>query len=163
MKIRKSMQDVLNKQVNHEFHAAYLYLSMAAHFEEENFKGFANWMRKQAEEEKGHAMKIFNYVIERGGKVTLAAIDAPKTAWTSPLEAFEDAYKHEMKVTDLINAMMDKAIEEKDHASASFLKWFVDEQVEEEASTEEVVQKLKYIGENKNGLYMLDKELGQRN
>jgi ferritin len=119
-------------------------------------------MRVQATEEINHAMKIFDYVNERGGRVLLDAIDKPATKWASPLSAFEAAYKHEQKVTRLINNLVDLAIKEKDHATENFLHWFVAEQVEEEASADDVVQKLKLAGKSGSALFMIDRELGQR-
>jgi len=162
MKISTKINDIINKQVNHEFYAAYLYLSMSADFENKGFSGFAHWMKLQSQEEVEHAMKLFDYLNERGGKVTLTSIETPKAKWTTVLEAFDDALKHEMKVTQLIHNMVDLAQQEKDHATVSFLQWFVDEQVEEESSANEIVDKLKLIGENKPALYMLNKELGSR-
>ena len=160
--IDKKMLQALNEQVNHEFYAAYLYLSMSAYFASENFKGFANWLRKQANEEVEHAMKIFDHINERGDKVVLTQIETPKEKWKSPLEAFTDAYKHEQKVTGLIHKLVDLATKVKDHASYSFLQWYVNEQVEEEAQTLEIVDKLKMIKDHTSGLLLLDKELGSR-
>lgn len=156
------MEKALNDQVNAELYSSYLYLSMAAYFNEVNLTGFARWMEVQALEELTHAMKFYRFINERGGRVVLAAIKNPKTAWSSPLEAFEDAFKHEQMVTGLINDLVDLAIAEKDHASNHFLQWFVAEQVEEEASANEIVQKIKLMGEAQGGLFMLDRELGQR-
>jgi len=135
---------------------------MAAWFESTNLKGFARWMRVQAQEEMSHAMKFFDHVVERGGTVGLAEIAAPPDKWDSPLAAFEDAYKHECKVSSLINNLADLAAGAKDHASGVFLQWFINEQVEEEAAADEIVQKLKMIGEHKGGLFMLDRALGER-
>jgi len=162
MKIKENIQKIINEQINHELYSAYMYLSMAAYLESINFRGFAHWMKKQAEEEKGHAMKFFNYIYERGGNVTLTAIEAPKTSWKSPLEAFEEAYRHEQKVTSLIYGINTAASEEKDYATFSFNKWFVDEQVEEESHADEIVQKLKLAGDHKGALLMIDRELGSR-
>jgi ferritin len=125
-------------------------------------KGCANWMRVQTQEEMVHAMKFYDHVIQRGGRVVLADIEAPPTEWKSPREAFEKTYEHEQKVTGLIHDLVDLAIAEKDHASVSFLQWFVTEQVEEEESASDLAEKLKLIGGDGNGLLMLDKELGQR-
>ena len=160
--LKKKIQTACNKQLNAETFSAYLYWSMSAYFESMNLKGFATWMRVQALEEMTHAEKFFNFVNERGGRVELAAIDGPETQWDSPLAAFEGAYKHEVMVTGLINALMDLAVAESDHAAAIFLQWFVSEQVEEEASADEVIQKLKLIGKDSASLFMLDQELGQR-
>jgi ferritin len=160
--ISPKMTDAFNKQINAEMYSSYLYLSMAAWFESANLKGFAQWMRVQAQEEMSHAMKFFDHVVERGGKIALATIEAPPTKWSSPLAAFENAYKHECKVSSLINVLADTGAEAKDHASSVFLQWFVSEQVEEEAAADEIVQKLKMIGEHKNGLFMMDRALGER-
>ena len=124
--------------------------------------GFANWMRTQTQEEMMHAMKIYDFVFERGGKVTLEAIDKPPFSWDSPLAAFKEVLKHEQHVTSLINDLVDLAIKEKDHASNIFLQWFVTEQVEEEASADAVIQRLKLAKDNASGLFMIDAELGQR-
>lgn len=160
--IGKKMQDALNEQVNAEFYSAYLYLSMAAYFESTNLPGFATWMRVQTQEELIHTMKIYDYVNERGGRVTLKSIAEPPSEWKSPLAAFEAAYQHEQKVTGLINGLVNLAIEEKDIAANTFLQWFVDEQVEEEESAETVVNKLKQAVDASDGMNMLDKEMGQR-
>ena len=160
--IKEKIQEALNKQLNAEYYSSYLYLSMAAYFESMNLKGFAHWMRVQTQEEMVHVMKFYDYLIERGGKVTLSPIEGPPTKWSSPLTAFEHAYQHEQKVTGLINDLVDLAMSEQDHATNNFLQWFVSEQVEEEASTDEVVQKLKLIGKDSGGLFMLDRELAQR-
>ncbi len=160
--LSKKIENAINKQINAELWSAYLYLSMSAHFESINLGGFANWMRVQAQEELGHAMKFYHHVIERRGRVTVAAIAVPSISWKSPLNAFEDAFKHEQKVTGMINDLANMAVGEKDHATANMLQWFIDEQVEEESSTDAIVQKLKMIGTNTGGLYMLDRELAQR-
>jgi ferritin len=160
--ISKKMQDALNEQVTAEFYSAYLYLAMEAYFESVNLPGFANWMRVQTQEELTHGIKIYDFLNERGGRVTLKAIDQPPSEWASPLAVFEAAYKHEQKVTGLINALVNLAVEEKDHAANSFLQWFVDEQVEEEKSASDIVGKLKLIKDSPQGLYMLDQELAQR-
>ena len=160
--LKEKIQAACNKQLNAETFSAYLYWSMSAYFESINLKGFATWMRVQALEEMTHAEKFFNFVNERGGRVLMAAIDEPATQWETPLAAFEAAYKHEVMVTGLINSLMDLAVAESDHAAAIFLQWFVSEQVEEEASADEVIQKLKLIGKDSASLFMLDQELGQR-
>jgi len=160
--ISKKTEDVLNEQINAEFYSAYLYLSMEAYFESMNLPGFANWMRAQIQEESMHAMKIYDFVNGRGGRVLLKSIEQPPTEWESPLAAFEAAYKHEQKVTGLINDLVNLAIEEKDHATNNFLQWFVNEQVEEESSVNEVVQKLKMIESALGGQFLIDRELGQR-
>jgi ferritin len=160
--LKPTMQEALNKQVNAELFSSYLYLSMAAHFESENLKGMAGWMRIQAQEELGHALKFFDFILERDGRVTLTQVEAPKTEWTTPLNVFEDTYEHECKVTELIHQLVDLAIAEKDHAAATFLQWFVTEQIEEEATAQEIVGKLKLAGDSNVALLMLDGELGQR-
>jgi ferritin len=160
--IKEKIQDALNKQLNAELYSSYLYLSMAAYFESIRLKGFANWMRVQAQEELLHSMKFYDYIQERGGRVILASIDEPQTQWDSPLAAFKHVYQHEQKVTGLINNLVTLALSEADHATHNFLQWFVAEQVEEEASADEIVQKLGLLGEERSGLFMLDKELGQR-
>ena len=160
--LKKTMQDALNAQMNAEIYSAYLYFSMSAYFESVNLKGFANWMRVQAQEEMMHAMKFYDYVLERGGRVMAAGIDAPQTDWDSPLAVFEHTYEHEQKVTSLIHALVDLAVKEKDHATSNFLQWFVGEQVEEEASADAVVQQMKLAADAPHALFMLDKEYGQR-
>lgn len=160
--ISKKLQNAINKQINAELFSSYLYLSMSAYFEDENLKGFAHWMRVQAQEEMGHVIKFYNFLINRGGRVLLEAVEKPDSEWKSSLDAFEKTYKHEQHVTSLINHLMDLSLEEKDHAASSFLKWFIDEQVEEEANADDLVKKLKMIGESSDGLFMLDKDLGSR-
>ncbi|MBS3734734.1 MAG: ferritin [Phycisphaerae bacterium] len=160
--ISPKMQDAINEQINAETYSAYLYWSMAAYFESENLPGFARWMKVQAGEEMTHAGKFFDYVNERGGRVTLTAIEAPPTAWDSPLAAFQAAYEHETKVTAMINDLVDLARSENDHATESFLTWYVDEQVEEESSADDIVQKLTRVQDAPGGLFMLDRELGAR-
>ena len=156
------MEEAINQQINAELYSAYLYLSMSSYFKSVNLAGFANWMKIQAQEEVTHAMKFYDYLIERGGRATMLPIDAPKTTWSSPLSVFEETYKHEQKVTGLINNLMNLALAEKDHASVNMLQWFIDEQVEEESSADEIVQKLKLVGDRGSGLFMLDQQLGQR-
>jgi len=156
------MLDELNRQVNAELYSSYLYLSMAAYFESINLKGFANWMKIQAQEEVTHAMKFFDYINERGGRVTLDTIKKPPAEWKSPLDVFENTYKHEVNVTKMINSLVDLAIREKDHATYNMLQWFVAEQVEEEASADAIRQQLKFIGKDGRGLLMLDRELSRR-
>lgn len=156
------MQQAINDQINAEMFSSYIYLAMAAYFEDENFPGMAQWMRLQAEEENEHAMKFYDYVIERHGRVKLGAIGEPQEAWDSPLAAFENAFEHERYISGRINDLVTLAIEERDHATNSFLQWFVDEQVEEEASVDAVVQDLKRVADFPAGLFMLDRELGQR-
>jgi ferritin len=156
------MQEALNGQVAAEFYSAYLYLSMSAYLESIDLKGFANWMRVQYQEEVSHAEKIFDHVIERDGRAVVKAWEAPPAEWKSALDVFETAYKHEQKVTGLINGLVDQALAEKDHATYNFLQWFVNEQVEEEASVKTIVQQLKLLGDSRAGLFQIDRELGQR-
>jgi ferritin len=160
--IHEKMQKALTEQLNAEMYSSYLYLSMSSYFQSIELAGFANWMRVQANEELMHAMKIYDYVIERGGRVMLRQIDSPPTEWDSPTAAFEHVYEHEQKVTGLINGLVDLAIKEKDHATNNFLQWFVAEQVEEEASASGVLQKVKLVGSAGEGLLMLDRELATR-
>jgi len=160
--INPKIEEAFNKQINAELFSSYLYLSMSAWFESTNLSGMASWMRVQAQEELTHAMKFFGFIHERGGEVTLAQIDAPKTTWESPRDAFQAAYEHECKISGLINDLVDLALQEKDHASNAFLQWFVSEQVEEEATALAIVDKLKLAGDSKGPLFMLDSQLGQR-
>jgi ferritin len=160
--LKPGMQEALNRQVNAELFSAYLYLSMSAHFEAKGLQGMAHWMRMQFEEEQIHAMKIYDFINERSGTVILTAIEAPKTEWGSVLEVFESTYEHEQKVTSLINDLVSLAYEEKDHATASFLQWFVDEQVEEEANASQIIDQLKMVGEDGGALFLLDAQLAQR-
>ena len=160
--LNPKIQDAFNKQLNAELFSAYLYASMSAYFEAENFKGMAGWMRVQVQEEVLHATRFYDFINERDGRVILTQIGAPKTEWDSPLDVFEDAYRHECKVSSMINELETLALGEKDHAAATFLQWFVNEQVEEEASVQAVVDKLKLVGDHGVGLFMIDNELGQR-
>ena len=157
-----TLHTALNKQFNAELYSAYLYLSMAAYFEAMNLKGFAAWMTAQAQEEVSHAMKFYAYMNNRGARVTMAPIDAPPAQWDSPLAVFEYTLTHEQKVTKLINDLADLAVSTRDHATSQMLQWFIAEQVEEESSAGDVVQRLKMVENSKGGLFMLDKELGQR-
>jgi ferritin len=160
--LNDKMQEALNSQINAEIYSSYLYLSMSAYFESINLSGFASWMRAQAQEEMVHAMKFYDYVNERGGRVILGPIEAPPSEWESAVAVFDATYKHEQKVTGLINDLVDLAIEEKDHATNNLLQWFVSEQVEEEASASGVLNKAKLTGDAPGGLFMLDQELGAR-
>ena len=156
------MEKALNKQVNAEFYSSYLYLSMAADFTAKNLDGFAAWMSIQAQEEWTHGMKMYTYLNEQGGKVLLAAIDAPQTEWDSPLAAFEAVYTHEQHVTSLINNLANIAADERDHATGIFLQWFITEQIEEESTASSIVEKLKMVGDHPQGIFMMDQELGKR-
>ena len=156
------MKKELNAQLNAEVYSGYLYLAMAAYFENEDLDGFGNWMRVQAEEELEHGMKFYDYIIRRGASVTLTAIEAPQTQWDSPLAAFEHVLEHEKKVTGLINNLVNLSIEEKDHATNNFLQWFVEEQVEEEENAMELLAKAKLADGDNRLIYELNKELGER-
>ena len=158
----KKMQDAFNEQINAELYSAYLYLAMKAYFASLGLPGFSNWMHCQTQEEILHAMKFYDFVNNRSGRVLLKAITKPPAEWKAPLAAFEAAYAHEQKVTGLINNLVNLSLQEGDHASAAFLQWFVTEQVEEEASAKGVIDRLKLIGTSGDGLFQLDKELGQR-
>jgi len=160
--LKDKMQQALNDQLNAEMYSAYLYLSMEAYFRSISLNGFATWMRVQTQEELFHATKFYNFINDRSGRVTLKSIDAPPTKWDSPLAAFKDAYEHEQKVTSLINNLVDLSLEERDHATNTFLQWFVTEQVEEEDNTSTVVERIKLVGEAQGGLFLLDQELGAR-
>jgi ferritin len=158
----EKMVDALNSQLNAELYSAYLYLSMGTWFESEDMSGFASWMKVQAQEELSHSMKIYDYIIQRGDRVTLTRIDSPPTEWESPVKAFEHVYAHEQKVTGLINQLVNLAISLGDHATNNFLQWFVAEQVEEEESSSGVLKKVKMTNDSLSALLMLDTELGKR-
>jgi ferritin len=160
--LKEKVETALNNQINEELYSSYLYLSMAAFFENQNFSGFSSWMRIQAQEEYGHAMKIYNYIIQRDGNVRLQKIDAPKATWSSQVEVFEDTLKHEQKVSKSIYDLVELSFAEKDHATNTFLQWFVNEQVEEESTALKIVEKIKLTGDNKGALFILDRELGMR-
>lgn len=160
--ISEKMQNAFCEQINKELYSEYLYLSMKAYFLSLNLNGFATWMDVQVQEEHAHAMGMFDYVIERGGKVELLAIDKPQTNWSSPLDVFKAVLEHEEYVTSRINALMDVAEETKDRAATIFLNWYLKEQVEEEANVGGVLAQLEMIGDDKSGLFALDKELGAR-
>jgi ferritin len=160
--LSKTMQDAMNAQINHELASAYAYLSMSAYCEAANLPGMAHWMRVQAQEEVGHAMKFYNTVVDRGGRVLLTAIAQPPVEFMSPLDVFQQALANEQKVTGTIDALYRLAVHEQDFASQVLLNWFVAEQVEEEKTASQVVETLKMIGEDKPALLMLDRELAQR-
>jgi ferritin len=157
--LKEAVQTALNAQINMEFGAFYTYLSMAAYFEDEALPGFAAWTRHHAEEEMVHAMRIYDYIIRRRGRVQLQALKEPTTSWADTLAAIEDAMRHEQKVTGSINALVDLARSENDPATESFLQWFVDEQVEEEEVVDKVLQQLKRVGDFAPGLFLLDRDL----
>jgi ferritin len=160
--ISKKMLDAINDQINFEMFSGYIYLAMSADFRFKGMNGFANWMAVQEREENSHAMKMYDYIVQRGGRVDLKAIAQPPTTWKTPLAAFEHAYKHETIVTARINKLVDLATAERDHASVQFLQWFVTEQVEEEANAQEIIGQLKMAKDTPNLLFMIDRELGQR-
>jgi ferritin len=160
--INQKLEKALNEQINKEMYSAYLYMSMSAYSTNIGLNGFSNWFMVQYHEEMEHAMRIYNYINDHGGKVILKAIDEPPTTFKDPLDMFNKTLKHEKFVTKLINELMDLAISEKDHATQIFLQWFVTEQIEEEANDNEILDKLNLIGKQGNGIYLIDKELGQR-
>lgn len=160
--ISEKMNEAFNTQIKHEMYSSNLYLSMVAYFEEIGLKGFANWMRIQVQEETAHAMGLFDYLIERDGRVIVEAINKPESEWKSALDCFEAVYKHEQLVTSLINELADVAEAEKDRAALSFLQWYIKEQVEEEANCSEICSKLRLIGDDKHALLLIDQELGAR-
>ena len=156
------LQKALNEQINDELFAAYQYLAMAEYFHSRNLDGFAHWMRLQREEEIGHAMKIFDFVLDRDSRVKLGAIAAPATKFSSTIDVAKKALAHERKVTGLINALYEAAKKEKDYPTEALMQWFVLEQVEEEASALKIVERLEMAGDDNAALLMLDREMGQR-
>jgi len=160
--INKPMQDAMNDQINKELYSSYLYLSMAAYLEDRNLSGFAHWMRVQEAEERGHAMKLYDFMVERGGRVMLKAIDAPKSEWNSTLELAEEVAAHEAKITASINALYELALKEKDYPAQIMLQWFITEQVEEEKNAAEIVANLKLIEDRGTAVLMLDHRLAKR-
>jgi len=160
--LKEKVLKALNKQLNVEFYSSYLYLSMAAHFESASLTGFASWMRMQSKEEYDHAIKVYDFIHDRDGVVELMKIDAPKTSWKTPTEIFEEVYAHEKEVSKSIYELVDLGIVEKDHATTGFLQWFVNEQVEEESSAMKVLDRMKLVGDSKQGLFLMDREMGQR-
>ncbi len=160
--LNKRLEQEFNKQLNAELESAYLYLSMSAFLDSINLNGFSHWMKLQFEEEQFHAMKLYDYILDRGGRVQLSKIEAPKTEWKDVIDVFEDVLKHEQKVTAMINNLVDVSMEEKDHASVATLQWFVTEQVEEEAGVSDLLDQLKLIDGKGAGLFILDREVKQR-
>lgn len=156
------VREAVNRQLNHEMGSAYLYLSMSAYFESRDLEGFAQWMRMQAEEERSHAMRLYDHLVDRGARVELGALEGPKTDWDSPLEAFEDALEHEREVTERVNRVAEVAAEEGDRATENVMDWFIDEQVEEESTISRVVKRVRLAGDDPSALLMLDRELGER-
>lgn len=160
--ISEKVQTIMNEQIKNELESYYIYLSMVSYFHSENLDGMAHWMRTQAHEEMIHAMKFFDHIIDRGGKVTLLDLKQLKTTWKSPLEAWKDAYAHEQFITGTIHNIMKLIRKENDYTAEPLLAWFVNEQIEEEANTEKILRQMENIGDSKQGLFMLDKELGAR-
>jgi ferritin len=160
--ISVSMQNAINEQIKNEMFSAYLYLSMAAHFEAENLPGFANWMKVQSKEEVEHAMKFFEYVYDRGGRVTLKAIDQPQTTFEAPLDIFKQVLEHERKVTAMIHKLYELALKENDYPSQVMLQWFIKEQVEEEKNGETIIEQLKMVGDSSAALMMADRQFAAR-
>ncbi|MBA3259885.1 MAG: ferritin [Gemmatimonadales bacterium] len=158
----KPMQDAFNEQMKHEFYSSYLYLSMSAYCDSLNLPGLSQWMRAQAQEEVKHAMKILDHLLDRGGRVELRQIDRPPAEFASAREVFDQAHRHEQQVTASINQVYGLAVDERDFASTVFLDWFVQEQVEEEKTSGLLAEQLRMVGEDRPGLLMLDRELGQR-
>ena len=162
MDINTTVQDAINEQIKNELYSAYLYLAMSAHFEAEALPGFAKWTRMQADEETEHAMKLFDYLNERNGRVILHAIDQPPIEFGTPLEIFEMILAHEQKVTSLIHNLYAVALEEKDYATQVMLHWFIDEQVEEEDNAGSIVDQLKRVGDHAGAIYHIDRNVGKR-
>jgi ferritin len=162
MKLSKKMEVAINEQINAEFYSAYLYFSMALYFEGSDLKGFAKWMHAQAHEEWAHGKRLVDLMLERGSSPSLKAIAKPTASWRSPLSVFMDSYKHEQKVTAMINKLYGLAKKENDHATEIALQWFISEQVEEEASVSEIVERLKLAGDKGHALLIVDKELAMR-
>ncbi len=162
MRFNNKVEEVLNKQINAEFWSAYMYLSMSAYFQTKGLKGFANWMRVQYQEEVTHAVKIYDYIIGRGGVVKLEAIAKVPTEWKGIKDAFKETYNHECKVTDMIHNCYETALSERDHATSNMLQWFINEQAEEEQNVQAILDQLSLIGEDGQAIYLLDKELATR-
>lgn len=162
MALSKTVQDALNEQLKHEFYSAYLYLSMSAHCTAANLPGFASWMRRQAQEEVLHALKFYDYIEDRGGRVVLHAVERPPADFKSPLDILEQVRKHEEMVTGEINRLYALAVQEQDYASQTFLQWFLTEQVEEEKLSTQVFERLKMVGDNRPALLLIDNEMGRR-
>jgi ferritin len=160
--ISKAMQAAVNEQINKELYSSYLYLSMAAYFENKNLPGFAKWLHVQADEERGHGMKLYQHLVDRNGRVTLKAIAAPGTDWESNLEVFKEVQTHEAEVTASINSLYELALKEKDYPMQVLLQWFINEQVEEEKNAADIVQQLELIDAHGTAVLMLDHQLGKR-
>ncbi len=162
MKLSNKLEKALNDQINLELSSAYAYLGMAAYFEHTALTGFGKWMEIQSGEELGHANRFFKYIVERGGRVTLGPLAEPKCDYKSALDAFKTSLSHEQKVSAAICAIYELAVADKDYATVSFLKWFLDEQVEEERNVGDILSKLELVGDNTSGLYQIDREAARR-
>ncbi len=160
--ISKTLQDAFNAQINRELYSSYLYLSMAAYFENKNLSGFAKWMHVQDGEERAHAMRLYQFVVDRGGRVMLEAIAAPDTEWKTSLDLFKQVAEHEARVTACITELYELALKEKDYAAQMALQWFITEQVEEEKNAAEIVQQLELVEARGTAVLMLDHQLGKR-
>ena len=160
--MKGAVRDAVREQIKRELYSAYLYLSMAGSFETANLPGFARWMRKQSEEEREHAMKFFDFLLDRGEQVQLLPIDQPPSAFRSPLDTFEQALEHEKEITSRIHRLYELAVQESDYPAQVLLHWFVEEQVEEEKSATDIVERLRMAGEDSAALLLLDSELGER-
>lgn len=160
--INKTLEKAINDQIKHEFDSAFLYLCMSAHFESENLGGFAHWLRLQYEEETGHAMRLFDYLNTRGGRVVLQSLESPTTQFGKPVEIFQQVLDHERTVSDTINKLYELAIKENDYATQVELHWFINEQVEEERTAEDILERLKMVGDSPTALLMMDRNLGRR-
>jgi len=160
--IKEELLDAINAQISNEMFSSNLYLSMAAYFQTINLNGFANWMRIQAQEEMTHALKFFDYLLQRNSQPRIGSIPSPQVTWENPLACFQGAYTHEQKITSQINNLANMALKESDHATWIMLQWFITEQVEEEATSNEIVDRLTLAGDSKGGLFLLDNELKQR-
>lgn len=160
--LNNEIESALNRHLNAEFFSSYLYLSMAAYFDKHDLPGMLNWMKAQSAEENTHALKFYKFILDRDGKVALDAIERPPNEWSSPLEAFENAYKHEQEVSSKINVLLELSLKHHDHATHNFLQWFVAEQVEEEATVRDICSRLKLVGNDGRGLFLIDQELAAR-
>jgi len=160
--LSKAVQDAINDQINKELYSSYLYLAMSAHFESVNLPGLAKWTRVQAKEELGHAMKFYDYVVDRSGRVNFAAVAKPTSEWKTSLEVFTQVYEHEQKVTASIYKVYEVALKENDYATQGMLQWFISEQVEEEKNASEIVAQLEMIEAHDTAILMLDHRLGKR-
>lgn len=162
MEFSKTVEDAINKQIKEELYSSYLYLSMSAYCESIDFRGVAFWLRKQSQEEYSHAMKFFDYIYDRQGRVTLQAIEQPPTEFGTLVNIFQKVLEHEQKVTGLIHEIYKLAVGENDYATQVALHWFIEEQVEEEKTANEILAQLAMVGDNKAALLMFDKQLGAK-